>query len=598
MITRENYSQQLPNIPVKELPTDIKELHDFALESSDSGRNWDAYEDETVRPVIDHYFKKLNEFLSSRKEIVKPTEPEKKSEPRKVDQPKRDTKEAAKKRKTQNHKQEQEEDPENDLELVEKIPEEIRFIRRCISLHGKKKSKEDLLKFINAMHRAIIEKRIRKTSPYARQMNFIQLNLVKRYNSMTKPEVMSLSAKTLSEFKEIVASQKVMPSVSLIKRYISLNGKYGVKEKAKKLSEAMKRAISKGKVEKNDKYIKLYNDMLSNLNAFIKNKAQKVLDIEQAELNGLSGLAGLEVVSTKESGKQATKPGKAKILSSMDFKEMQFQTLGFKGKWLDLIGDPSKGFSVMVFGRPKMGKSILCIDFAGYLARNHGTVLYVAKEEGLDFTLQEKLKAKDVAHPNLFVTESIPENLDAYDFVFLDSVNKLDLSTDDLEVLKKNYPNITFIQIFQTTKMGAHKGKNDAPHNVDVVIEVPERGKAIQYGRFNQGGEMDIFPDDLDQAAGLSGRSGKKSIKADLKDKILYDILSPDGFTIRMPGDRLFKTKEEGIGYYNKWKKRFEVQGYYSANYGRIPLDELDHECSWEEVKKNDADSWLGFRQR
>jgi hypothetical protein len=33
------------------------------------------------------------------------------------------------------------------------------------------------------------------------------------------------------------------------------------------------------------------------------------------------------------------------------------------------------------------------------------------------------------------------------------------------------------------------------------VIEVPERGKAIQYGRYNQGGETDIFPDALPVAA-------------------------------------------------------------------------------------------------
>lgn len=593
MITKENFSQELPRIPVKDLPPDIKELHEFAVESSDSGKNWDAYADETVRPVIDHYFKKLNEFLSSKKE----TQPEKKSQPQKTKQPRQTTRESAKREKAVVENMKPDVETQTDPDFVEKIPEEIRFIRRCLSLHGKKKSKEDLLKFINAMHRAIVEKRIRKSSPYAKQMNFIQDKLVKKYNSMSKPEVMELSSKTLNEFKEIVASQKVMPSVSLIKRYISLNGKYGTKDKAKKLAEAMKRAISKGKVRKGDKYFQLYTDMLSNLDAFIKNKDQKTLDIEQAELNGLSGLAGISLDSTPTK-EEPLKSGDPRILSSMEFKEMRFQTLGFKGKWLDLIGDPSKGFSVMVFGRPKMGKSFLCIDFAGYLARNHGTVLYVAKEEGLDFTLQEKLKAKDVAHPNLFVTESIPEKLIGYDFVFLDSVNKLDLSTDDLEKLKTTYPETTFVQIFQTTKMGLHKGKNDAPHNVDVVIEVPERGKAIQYGRFNQGGEMAIFPEDLDQAAGLSGRSSKKSIKADLKEKILFDILSPDGFTIRMPGDRLFKNKEVGIEYYNGWKKRFEVQGYYSASYGRIPLDELDNECSWEEVKRSDANSWLGFRQR
>jgi predicted ATP-dependent serine protease len=189
------------------------------------------------------------------------------------------------------------------------------------------------------------------------------------------------------------------------------------------------------------------------------------------------------------------KPEDNGVMSSMDFKEMKFQTLGFKGKYLKLIGDPSRGFSVMVFGKPKMGKSFLCIDFAGYLARNHGRVLYVAKEEGLDYTLQEKLKSTAVAHPNLFVSGDIPEDLSQYDFVFLDSVNKLELSSEDLEILKNNYPTISFIQIFQTTKSGTHKGNNASQHNVDVVIEVPEKGKAVQFGRFNQGGEMDIFED-------------------------------------------------------------------------------------------------------
>lgn len=32
-------------------------------------------------------------------------------------------------------------------------------------------------------------------------------------------------------------------------------------------------------------------------------------------------------------------------------------------------------------------------------------------------------------------------------------------------------------------------GQTDA----DVVIEVPERGKAVQFGRFNQSGEISIF---------------------------------------------------------------------------------------------------------
>lgn len=46
---------------------------------------------------------------------------------------------------------------------------------------------------------------------------------------------------------------------------------------------------------------------------------------------------------------------------------------------------------------------------------------YVAKEEGLDYTLQEKLNA--VKHPNQFVTGELQPDLSTYDFIFLDSVN-------------------------------------------------------------------------------------------------------------------------------------------------------------------------------
>ena len=106
------------------------------------------------------------------------------------------------------------------------------------------------------------------------------------------------------------------------------------------------------------------------------------MQIEKTTLNGLEGILGCACQTLN--GVEA----KPAIMNSMDFANMEFDTLGFKGKWLELIGDPSSNFTAMVFGRPKMGKSYLCIGFAGYLARNHGKVLYVAKEEGLDYSLK------------------------------------------------------------------------------------------------------------------------------------------------------------------------------------------------------------------
>jgi hypothetical protein len=177
------------------------------------------------------------------------------------------------------------------------------------------------------------------------------------------------------------------------------------------------------------------------------------------------------------------------------------------------MGDPSSNFTAMVFGKPKMGKSYLCIDFAGYLARNHGRVLYVAKEEGLDLTLQKKLNDKNVKHPNLFVANELPSSLNNYDFIFLDSVNKLGLQPEDLTRLKKANPTKSFIFVFQSTKEGNFRGANSFQHDVDVVIEIPEQGKAIQFGRFNQGGEINIFSEQNDSSSeNLDGLKSNESI--------------------------------------------------------------------------------------
>lgn len=67
------------------------------------------------------------------------------------------------------------------------------------------------------------------------------------------------------------------------------------------------------------------------------------------------------------------------------------------------------------------------------------------------------------------------------------------LLPEDLTALKRKYPSKSFIYIFQTTKEGNFRGANSFQHDVDVVIEIPEHDKAVQFGRFNQGGEMGIF---------------------------------------------------------------------------------------------------------
>ncbi len=56
-----------------------------------------------------------------------------------------------------------------------------------------------------------------------------------------------------------------------------------------------------------------------------------------------------------------------------------------------------------------------------------------------------------------------------------------------------------------------------------------------------------------------------------------FDLLSPDGFAISF--DAVYNSKKEAEKAFTEWAKRYEVQGYYSSNGGRIPLDELRSHC-------------------
>lgn len=56
-----------------------------------------------------------------------------------------------------------------------------------------------------------------------------------------------------------------------------------------------------------------------------------------------------------------------------------------------------------------------------------------------------------------------------------------------------------------------------------------------------------------------------------------YDILSPDGFSIHHSDT--YPSPEAAWAAFDEWKKRYEAQGYYSSNRGRIPLDELQDYC-------------------
>ncbi|MPM15353.1 hypothetical protein SDC9_61722 [bioreactor metagenome] len=256
----------------------------------------------------------------------------------------------------------------------------------------------------------------------------------------------------------------------------------------------------------------------SALESFIKDQPMKLSEMQLnglCELCGLNGLgfipgilqtaAGLLVGNAAQriiNGKKAdpkpaedqveNKANDAMVVNSGELKNAEFETLPFTGKWHDLIGDPCPGFTCLMFGAPKLGKSTLAIDFGKYLAENFGNTLYVAAEEGIGEQLSDKIKRLGAEHPRLFFADKLPADIGKYGFVFIDSINRAKLNYDALLQLKADYPKISFIYISQVTKDGSYRGSRELEHDVDCVIEVDRIGHARSYGRFAQGGEAEI----------------------------------------------------------------------------------------------------------
>lgn len=471
-ITKNNYFEKVKEMGFENLPLLLKQVHSVIMVKTDNGKDWTEYKDSAdLKKMVDTTFTKLEEFIAHEKENLSGVNEESYPE-------------------------------------LERAKEDAK---------GYHKLSTERLKMLL---------RLEKGAEY---QDGLQPHIIVRKSELEKllterGEIIEKPAGNKKESKKNKNPYSLISKeVQFIQRFLDFNDKILYKKTFEIFIDELQKAIADKKITKksvvakdimaiqqaslaafnsmsNAKHFVLKPTTIKRLKSIIEKYENAYDDIDQSYVKTKKKKMDLSGINQTP---------QVNIMTSTDFTNLRFKTIGFKDKWLAFIGDPAPGFTAMVFGMPKMGKSYLCVDFAGYLARNHGKVLYVAKEEKLDKTLQDKLNDKQVAHENLFVADALPTDLTGYDFIFLDSVNKLGLSPKDLNKLKTENPGKSFIYIFQATKGGQFKGNNEFQHDVDVVIEVPEQGKAVQYGRFNQGGEMNIFESTETKKDNLDGTPNK-----------------------------------------------------------------------------------------
>lgn len=117
------------------------------------------------------------------------------------------------------------------------------------------------------------------------------------------------------------------------------------------------------------------------------------------------------------------------------------------------------------------------------------------------------------------------------------------------------------------------------------LTKIKDRGGKAEMTSVKGGFKIDYsFPDTKTSVKKSPVKKGAaKKVPQKKTSAKKYDVISPDGFSIRI-GVPPFKTPEERNKYFEQWKKRYEQQGYYSSNNGRIPLHELKGRCEWIEL--------------
>lgn len=433
ILTPANYIDLSCQVNFDDLPKQLSKGHDLAISAFKDKQA--AYKgNKTVKTVMDHYLTELNEAIAKLKPAKKKT--------------------VKRKKRSATLKPVM-----GDVAL---ISEEIRFIRRFLWLDGKTRSKESIRRLLFSLQKAMVERRIRKNSAYAKEIQKIHDHLwdiaVDEHDTIS----IELDPKLKAKYKEIVDSQSIKEAVKLLKRFIPLQGKTGIDEKVLKLHKQAIHLIGEKKIKIGGPYHAAIMQMIDALEYYIE-------DIEFHDPELMTNLQYL--------GKLPA------VMSSEQLLSMEFETIGLQGRWKELIGDPSVGFSMMVFGQPKSGKSTLMLELAQHLAENHGKTLYVAIEEGFGYTLKDKIQRVGANSNNLSFAAEMPKNLDGLDFVFIDSISRGGMDFEDMIKLQEQYLRVGFIYIFHTTKDGRFRGGNQYAHEVDVIVEVsPEEINAS--GRF------------------------------------------------------------------------------------------------------------------
>ena len=196
----------------------------------------------------------------------------------------------------------------------------------------------------------------------------------------------------------------------------------------------------------------------------------------------------LPVIELPELIKVSKKSVELGRMTLADLNAQKFDTINL-GSEYEFIGEPESNFYMVVHGQPGNGKSTWALNFAHYLSNNFGKVLYNSSEEGFSKSLQNK--SKDMRSDYLFFSnlrtfDDLKKEIEKgrYRFIFIDSINDMKISPEELQQLRNKNKKSGFVGVLQATKGGNFKGSNDFAHDCDIKIRFENYVPIMEKNRY------------------------------------------------------------------------------------------------------------------
>jgi len=197
----------------------------------------------------------------------------------------------------------------------------------------------------------------------------------------------------------------------------------------------------------------------------------------------VSGLGNVNDLIQKESTPRvgSTAPTisgeSSQTVTARDLAKMRFKTIGYNGRFKDVVGDPALGFHMMVYGKPFQGKSSFVIE--------KGRIAYLALEEGISASMQKKVVDRGAANVDgLDFLGTMPTSFSGYGFIVIDSVSDRSIKRETLRELFLQNPQTCFICIFHATKEGTARGGLDYSHDMDIILKIERHAASVEKNRF------------------------------------------------------------------------------------------------------------------